>query len=50
MPEKNYSEKRKDEAAEFLETLKKVPENRKGEVLGILNGFVLGAESEKKGA
>lgn len=48
MQEKAFLEESRDDAAEFLETLKKVPENRKDEVLGILKGYALCAESEQK--
>lgn len=50
MAEQVYVEEIKDDAAEFLETLKRVPEERKNEVLGILKGFALAAETEQKGA
>lgn len=50
MAEQVYVEEIKDDVAEFLETLKRVPEERKNEVLGILKGFALAAETEQKGA
>lgn len=39
-----YLEKEKKESEEILEILKKVPEERKGEVLGIVKGFALCTE------
>lgn len=45
-----YLEKEKQDAAEFLETLNKVPENKKSEVLGILKGYALCSEAEQKRA
>lgn len=50
MAENTYLEKTKDDAAEFLEIFKKVPESRKGEVMGILKGFALATELDRKGA
>lgn len=40
------SEKRQD-ATELIRLLEKIPEDRKGEVLGIVRGFALCAENEK---
>lgn len=40
------SEKRQD-ATELIRFLETIPENRKGEVLGIVRGFALCAENEK---
>lgn len=40
------SEKRQD-ATELIRLLGTIPENRKGEVLGIVRGFALCAENEK---
>lgn len=50
MNETTYVEREKQDVAEFLETLKKVPEEKKGEILGILKGYALCAETEQKGA
>ena len=40
------SEKRQD-ATELIRLLETIPEDRKGEVLGIVRGFALCAENEK---
>lgn len=50
MDKPTYVEKEKQDAAEFLETLKKVPDEKKGEILGILKGYALCVEAELKGA
>lgn len=41
-------QKKKDDSKEFAELLKRVPSERKGEVFGLVTGFVIGVESEKK--
>lgn len=46
----NEVEKKKEEAAEFLELYKKVPENRKQRVLGLLEGMTIMGEPEQKRA
>ena len=43
---KNELSKRKQDAKELIEILDKIPEDRKGEVLGIVRGFALCAEHE----
>lgn len=48
MAENTYVEKTKKDAEEIIEVLKKVPEERKGEVLGIIRGYALAAETEEK--
>lgn len=42
--ENTYLEQNKKDSEELLEILKKVPNERKGEVLGIVKGFALCAE------
>ena len=44
---RKYS-KEKDDSKEFAELLKRVPPERKGEVLGFVTGFVTCIENEKK--
>ena len=44
----NEIEKKKLEAAEFLELMDKVPQNKKERVLGIIEGVAMSAELEKK--
>lgn len=39
-------EHKKEDAAELISILNKVPANRRGEVLGIVKGFALCTESE----
>lgn len=46
----NEVEKKKEEAAELLELMERVPENRKERVLGIIEGVAMSAEQEKRGA
>lgn len=41
-------QKKKDDSKEFVELLKRVPPERKGEVLGLVTGFVICVENEKK--
>ena len=41
-------QKKKDDSKEFAELLKRVPPERKGEVLGFVTGFVICVENEKK--
>ncbi len=41
---------KREDAKELIETLEKIPKERKAEVLGIVKGFALGAEVERKGA
>lgn len=41
-------QKKKDDSKEFAELLKRVPQERKGEVLGLVTGFVICVENEKK--
>lgn len=41
-------QKKKDDSKEFAELLKRVPPERKGEVLGLVTGFVICVENEKK--
>ena len=48
MGENTYVEKTKRDAEEIIELLKKVPKERKGEVLGIVRGYALAAETEEK--
>lgn len=42
--------KKKEEAAEFLELMEKVPSNKKERVLGIIEGVAMSAELEQRGA
>ena len=44
----NEIEKKKEEAAEFLKLMEKVPQNKKERVLGIIEGVAMSAELEKK--
>lgn len=37
----SYIEREKRDAEEFLETLKRVPENKKDKVLGMVEGYAL---------
>ena len=39
-------ERKKEDAAELISILNKVPANRRGEVLGIVKGFALCTENE----
>lgn len=52
MPEntvcKEYLKNKKEDAAELISILDKVPEDRKKEVLGIVKGYALCAEQEKE--
>ena len=41
-------QKKKDDSKEFIELLKRVPSERRGEVLGFVTGFVTCIENEKK--
>lgn len=41
-------EHKKEDAAELIGILNKVPADRRGEVLGIVKGFALCAESDKR--
>lgn len=41
-------EHKKEDAAEMIRILNKVPADRRGEVLGIVKGFALCAESDKR--
>lgn len=41
-------QKKKDDSKEFAELLKRVPPERKGEVLGLVTGYVICVENEKK--
>lgn len=41
-------EHKKEDAAELISILNKVPADRRGEVLGIVKGFALCAESDKR--
>ena len=43
----SYIEKEKKDSEEILEILQKVPIEKKGEILGIVKGFALCAESAK---
>lgn len=42
----NALSKKRQDAKELIGILEKIPEDRKGEVLGIVRGFALCAESE----
>lgn len=44
---KNALSKKRQDAKDLLEILDKIPEERKGEVLGIVRGFALCAENER---
>lgn len=46
----NEVEKKKEEAAELLELMERVPQNKKERVLGIIEGVAMSAELEKRGA
>ena len=46
----NEVERKKEEAAEFLELMDKVPQNKKERVLGIIEGVAMSSELEKRGA
>lgn len=46
----NEVEKKKEEAAEFLELMDRVPKDKKERVLGIIEGVVITAEAERRGA
>lgn len=41
-------QKKKDDSKEFAELLKRIPPERKSEVLGLVTGFVICVENEKK--
>lgn len=43
---KNALSKKRQDAKELIGILDKIPEERKGEVLGIVKGFALCAENE----
>lgn len=45
---REYLENKKEDAAELIDILNKVPEDRKKEVLGIVKGYALCAETEKE--
>ena len=40
-------EKKKDDAKELVAILNKIPEEKKGEVIGIVKGYALCAENQK---
>lgn len=44
----SLKEKKKDADELIHEVIQKVPEDKKKELLGIINGFILGTGSEKK--
>lgn len=44
----NYIEAQKKDAEEMLDILKRIPEEEKKKVCGIIIGFALGAESRMK--
>lgn len=46
--ENSIQERKKDADDLIREVIKKVPEEKKLELLAIINGFILGADSEKK--
>lgn len=41
-------EEKKNDAREVAEILKEIPQERKGEALGLIRGFALGAKGEEK--
>lgn len=45
---KNALSKKRQDAKELIGILDKIPEERKGEVLGIVKGFALCAENEEQ--
>lgn len=46
----NEVEKKKEEAAELLKLMERVPQNKKERVLGIIEGVAMSAELEVQGA
>lgn len=44
----SIQEKRQDTDELIREVIKKVPEEKKPELLAIINGFILGVDTEKK--
>ena len=40
-------EKKKDDAKELIAILNKIPEEKKGEVIGIVKGYALCAENQR---
>ena len=44
----SIKEKKQDADELIREVIKKVPENRKLELLAVINGFILGADVDKK--
>lgn len=46
----NEVEKKKEEAAELLKLMERVPQNKKERVLGIIEGVAMSAELEAQGA
>lgn len=45
----DFIEEKKQDADELIrEVIRKIPEKRKPELLGVINGFLLGIDSEKK--
>ena len=41
-------EKKKDDAKELVAILNKIPEEKKGEVIGIVKGYALCAENQRR--
>ena len=41
-------EKKKDDAKELVAILNKIPEEKKGEVIGIVKGYALCAENQRE--
>lgn len=48
MTKGNELSKRKEDAKELIRILMKVPDDKKPEIIGIVKGFALCAESEKE--
>lgn len=44
--QEGFIETQKEDAKEMIDLLRRVPDDRQGEVRGIITGFILGVESE----